>query len=286
MKTLPTSVAFSFLLSLVVIGLSGCDDQQAEEGLPGEELTENITFSGGSVRQGSPPPATNKPGDPVVSGAPSNTATIQPGGQGSLAISYSSVPANTPFDVNVRFSGSNSYIRIPVSPAVTGGATSGNLNIPFSLSQQVCSSLDDINHQITCYESVNVGGTRVSREQARQMVLACQGGGDDTPGEGSFCAYNYPEEACNLVRSNFASIDSNIRVNFVAGSGASACAARGLTGDEAVDYGFTSSDGVGRVGACIVAFPTYSKAGMGKIDSLRKTIDASRLRVIAVVEDE
>ena len=277
-------LAQSCLIGLLAFGGVGCDNLPGTGGgSPASAVTEGITFSGGTVRSGAPPQATNNPGDPVISGSPSSsTSTLQPGSQGSLAISYSSVPANTPFDVNVRFAGADQYISVPISPSVTGGATSGNLNIPFSLQQQICSDLDNINHQITCYESVSVGGTRVSREQARQMVLSCGDGGDgDDPGPGSFCFYNYAEGACDIVRESTLPQDATVR--FVAGTGSSACSAAGIPSQFQVDGGYTSNQGIGRPGACIVTVPSpvgspvvaagvRTGTGVGRMETLRRTL--------------
>ena len=144
-----------------------------EETKPAAELTKAITFTGGTVRDGRPPAPTNQPGDPQLSGAPPTASTIAPGDEGSMSIDFSNVPANTPFDVNIRFAGADQFINIPIDPTVTGGNTSGTLDLPFSLPASVCDDLGDIQHQIACYESVSVGGVNVSLEQARQIVLDC-----------------------------------------------------------------------------------------------------------------
>ena len=144
-----------------------------EETKPASELTRAITFTGGTVKDGRPPAPTNQPGDPELSGAPPTASTIAPGDEGSMSIGFSNVPANTPFDVNIRFAGADQYINIPIDPTVTGGNTSGTLDLPFSLPASVCDDLGDIQHQIACYESVSVGGVSVSLEQARQIVLDC-----------------------------------------------------------------------------------------------------------------
>ena len=144
-----------------------------EETKPAAQLTRAITFTGGTVKDGRPPAPTNQPGDPELSGAPTTASTIAPGDEGSMSIGFSNVPANTPFDVNIRFAGADQYINIPIDPTVTGGNTSGTLDLPFSLPASVCDDLGDIQHQIACYESVSVGGVSVSLEQARQIVLDC-----------------------------------------------------------------------------------------------------------------
>lgn len=148
-------------------------EEEPEEPTPADELTNAITFSGGTVREGRPPAPTNNPDDPQLSGAPATSSTIAPGVQDTMSIDFSSVPANTRFDVNVRFDDADGYINIPIGTAMTGGSTSGTLNLPFSLPDSVCDNLADVQHQIACYESVSVGGVSVSLEQARMLVLDC-----------------------------------------------------------------------------------------------------------------
>ena len=174
-----------------------------------------------------------------------------------MDITFSNIPPNTPFDVNIRFGNANSYIKVPINPSITQGSSSGTLNLPFSLSASACNNLDDIKHQIRCYESVSVGGKRVSREQARQLVLSCQSGasgGSTFSGTGSFCAYNYPRTSCEQVRQ---STPSGWSWMFVPGTGIQAC------GDfpdveRTYDFGFISSRAcsqLGGCGACILAPP-------------------------------
>ena len=145
----------------------------SEDPAPAMELTSSIAFEGGTIIDGRPPTPTNNSGDPQLSGAPATPSTLAPGDEGTMSIGFSDVPADTPFDVNIRFEGADQYINVPMDPALTGGGTSGTLNLPFSLPDSVCDNLDDIQHQITCYESVSVGGVSVSLEQARQIVLDC-----------------------------------------------------------------------------------------------------------------
>ena len=137
---------------------------------PASELTGSIGFAGGTVRSGRPPAATNNPGDPRLSGAPSTPSTVTPGMQGTMQIDFADVPANASFDVNIRFDDADGYISVP---QVNGGSTSGTVDLPFSLPEAVCENLEDVKHQIMCYESVSIGGVRVSAEQARQLVLDC-----------------------------------------------------------------------------------------------------------------
>ena len=69
----------------------------------------------------------------------------------------------------------------------------------------------------------------------------------DYAGEGSLCAYNYPEEACDSVCSGYSTT-----CYFRQGSGSSTCGSTRY--DSQYDYGYSQSDGVGSVGACIVSY--------------------------------
>ena len=168
-----------------------CEDETAT---PAEELTDSIAFEGGTVWAGRPPAPTNNPGDPQLSGAPATPSTIAPGVEDTMGIGFSNVPADTPFDVNVRFDDANQFINIPIDTAITGGNSSGTLNLPFSLPASACDNLAAVKHQIECYESVSVGGVSVSLEQARQLVLDC------TVQELQACLANRPQPSASTFR--------------------------------------------------------------------------------------
>ena len=170
------------------------------------ELTNSITFEGGTVIDGRPPAPTNNPGDPQLAGAPATPSTLAPGDEGDMRIDVANIPADTPFDVNIRFEGADQYINVPIDPASVGnvsgtlmrasavGSTSGTLNLPFSLPDSACDNLGDIQHAITCYESVSVGGVSVSLEQARQLVLDC------TVQQLQECSENRPQPTASTFR--------------------------------------------------------------------------------------
>ena len=286
------SLRFAFrpvsALALALSLLVGCDSKNPFEegggdGNPSQELTEGISFAGGTVRNGMPPAPTGGPDAPIINGAPDLPSAIAPNQQGSLGISFSNVPANTPFDVNVRFDGADSYINIPVGTSTTGGATAGNLNIPFSLSQSICDNLADVQHQIRCYESVSVNGVRVSQEQARQMVLNCgSDGGGGGGGTGSFCAYNYPRDACDLLRQQYQQDDPRISVVFTPGVGNSACNNAGIPADFQFDNGYTEDGGIGPAGACVIIFPANLHEGGGADAAIQDIIRSAREAGVSV----
>jgi hypothetical protein len=77
------------------------------------------------------------------------------------------------------------------------------------------------------------------------------GGGGDYGGSGSYCAYNYPEDACDIVCDAYNS-STYISCRFAAGTGDAPCGA--MTYDNKYDYGYDGSYDGGRVGACILTF--------------------------------
>ena len=95
------------------------------------------------------------------------------------------------------------------------------------------------------------------------FLSACSGGGSDSSsgggdysggsstyaGAGSFCAYNYPEEACTILCDEIATSNSG-NCNWNSGSGSSACGSYSY--DSEYDYGYSVAD-VGSVGACILS---------------------------------
>ena len=177
-------------------------DQHTVE--PATALTNSIEFPGAVVKSGRPPSATNNPGDPVLSGAPEVPSYIEPGQTGVMEIEVANLPADEPFEVNVRFDSTDQYISVPMS-AIRGGSSDGErqtvfgslarsvdnttgtatVRLPFSLPDSTCDNVDAVVQQIQCYESVNVGGVRISDEQARALVLNCTG--QDLVGDALIC---------------------------------------------------------------------------------------------------
>lgn len=171
-------------------------------------VTTGITFVGGALKDGAPPAPTNNQGDVSLTTPSSTPAEITPGQSSSLDITLNDMPAGQNFDINVRFGSSNNYINIPIDDSngvITGLVNSGGtgtLNLPFSLPANICDNVADIQHQIACFESVDVGGgVVVSKETARQLLLDCGiGDGGFATGDNSFCSDDTSQEVCDNLR--------------------------------------------------------------------------------------
>lgn len=184
-----SKTANSFLLTTLAFGLISCSGGGGGTNTgvptssdPATALTQGISFVGGTLKEGQPPAPTFAPGDPVIiEPTITNIPTLTPGMNGSIDVQIDQIPLDTTsFNINIQFNKStNQYNSITIndpnliSNIVSSGGT-GTLSLPFSLDTSVCNNLGDIQHQIKCYESVQLpDGTRVSKEAAQQMVLAC-----------------------------------------------------------------------------------------------------------------
>lgn len=206
---------------LLLIFSQGCsdvsDDNNTSDSTKTDEsnknvfnaITNGILFSGASVLNGAPPKATNNPGDAYLT-VPSDTpVNLEPNASGELSIKVNDMPAGQNFNVNVQFGSSTQYIIIPIDNSnglienIVNNGGSGTLNIPFSLPPSICDNIDKIQHQIDCYESVDIGGgAMVSKQTARRMLLACgneSGSGDFATGADDYCVDDYPREACSIL---------------------------------------------------------------------------------------
>ena len=218
---------------------------------PAATFTNSIEFSGGTVRAGLPPAATDNPNDPQLSGAPLFPATLAPGDQGNMAIDVVNLPADTDFEVNIRFGDADGdadrYVSVPVSSSMvkravldaapgtlrtaSNGTVSGTLNLPFTAPRDICAGLKAQRHRLSCCESIDVGGISISREQAREIILNC----DDTEIEdGRYCIHDYPvpvgpsaddvEQAIRaIVDADPQFMDVNYHLDIVVGPGRDKC---------------------------------------------------------------
>lgn len=99
------------------------------------------------------------------------------------------------------------------------------------------------------------GTEQVASLQASAVVTVdvnCEAAPEDPPdygGPGSFCAYNYPESACNAICSTHAS-KADFSCRFVSGSGSGPCGSTKY--DTEYDYGYSAGSGLGPVGSCIL----------------------------------
>jgi len=245
------SLIRSALSLLIVASFTACLDtgSDSESSSPSyaaadQEVTENISFSNGTLIQGAPPAATNNPGDPYLTEPVTSSNAITPGSGGELQITLNNMTPNQAFDVNVKFGTANKYVRVPVSAATIGNNTGGTLNLPFSIPSSICDNIEDIEHQIKCYESVDIGnGVKVSKQTARTMLLACSSNSGFATGPNDYCADNYAIEACDILGT------SGVLTQYVANS---SCASAFPNSYILGDYGCTSSGSFTSCGACAV----------------------------------
>lgn len=274
----PRKTIVSALMAFSLVSCTGDDggssDATTKTGDPDDAMTAGISFSGGSVVSGTPPAATNNPGDITLT-SPTDPASVSPGGSGTMSITINQPPGTiASMDVNVRFGNAGSFINIPVNSSITSqlaGTTGGVLDIPFTLSSSVCNNIADIQHQIQCYESVDIGGgVNVSPATARQMLLACgtaSDGGDFATGPGDYCADDYPIEACTEL-NNTAGINSS----FTSGQ---ACSSAFPSSTVLGDYDCTTSGVFTNCGACAVdvnSKPVASSTGADPVYTVEEAM--------------
>ncbi len=74
-------------------------------------------------------------------------------------------------------------------------------------------------------------------------------------GSGSFCAYNYPKDACDILCDDYSSGDCS----FHYGTGSGVCGSNRY--DSKYNYGYSESDGLGSAGACILSYSGTTTLG-------------------------
>ena len=162
-------------LSVVVLSACSVDDRNVSAG---EAFSDNLEYAVSNTPQVSPLPTGTSDGpQPVALAANSAPLQVAPRGALSFGIGWQGGPIAS---VNMSFT-LNQYFSIPVPLA--GSDTSGVVTIPAVVGAAVCDSLDDICHQIECFEQVVTADGVVSVAQARQLVLDCGGMGCGGPEE-------------------------------------------------------------------------------------------------------
>ena len=162
------ATAMLFAVSFLVVSLATAVEGQTED--PARVLTETIEFAGGRLVNGAPPRPTYMPGDPKIEREP--PLTVSPGDRDSLSVTISSLEPSSTLELYLRFGTSTaSHIRIQ---AAAGSRTRETLELAFDVPADICDNLERVKHQTKLYELVNVGGTRISEEQERSVVLNCE----------------------------------------------------------------------------------------------------------------
>jgi len=117
------------------------DDEAASSTSVDDALTRQLGLPAVStVQNGAPPEPTFQGGDVILT-TPTATYTLDSStGTGNLSISFQSMPANSDFDVNVRFGTSTTkFINIPISKSIT----SAQIKTSFLLDLLVATLLHD-----------------------------------------------------------------------------------------------------------------------------------------------
>jgi len=166
--------------ALTLIALASCsvDDRNVSAG---EAFSDSLTYDVMNTPRVTPLPSGVSTGPQVVdlTAAPAPLLAA-PGDRLQFAVGWQGGAITT---VNMSFT-LNQYFSIPVPLA--GTDPSGVANIPATLSANVCDSLEDICHQIECFEQVVTADGVVSIARAQQILLDCGGGacgGTALPGD-------------------------------------------------------------------------------------------------------
>lgn len=106
----------------------------------------------------------------VTSNGSGAMATVQPGGGGTVSVSFNAPNANIVAG-GIRFGSSGPIQAVPISGAM--GQTSGTLSFPFQLPSSICQDLSRICHDIKCYEFAVTDVGTVSRANITDMAVLC-----------------------------------------------------------------------------------------------------------------
>lgn len=185
MKTLYKSIKIlSLVLGLsaliLVTSCGGDSDGDAQPDDANAFLNENVTLPPGSFRV-SADQVTETNTVQVQSSGSGSTMQVVGGQQVSVSIPFTSQNSNVTH-AGMRFGTTGDIIMIPI-PAANGNA-SGTLDFTFGIPADICNNLNDICHDIRCYEfAVTSDGSgnsfQVSSANINQLASAC--GGCDEP---------------------------------------------------------------------------------------------------------
>ncbi len=175
-KLLSTTLSLTTLIFITSCG--GDSDEDAEPDDANAYLNENIILPPGSIRVSAG--QVTETNEITITNTGSNAPIQVTGGQTmDVSIPFTSTgPA-----VNaaaIRFGDTGDFIIIPVD----GSSTSGTLDFSFGIPSDICNNLNDICHDIRCYEYAVVddgsgSNFQVSRANINQLASAC--GGCDEP---------------------------------------------------------------------------------------------------------
>lgn len=172
------SISLSFLTLLFIASCGGDSDSPAQPDDANAYLNDNIILPPGSIRV-SADQVTETNDITINSSGSSGTMQVVGGQTMNVSIPFTS---NGPA-VNaaaLRFGDTGDFIIIPIN----GSSTSGTLDFSFGIPADICNNLNDICHDIRCYEYAVVddgsgSNFQVSRANINQLATAC--GGCDEP---------------------------------------------------------------------------------------------------------
>lgn len=137
-------------------------------------LNENVTLPPGSFRV-----------DPSSVTQTSDIAITSTGGTRTQVVGGQTVQVSIPFTAQnqnvthagIRFGTTGSIIMVPIAGA--SGNSSGILDFEFGIPADICNNLNQICHDIRCYEFAVAEGSggsfQVSRENINELASACGG---------------------------------------------------------------------------------------------------------------
>jgi hypothetical protein len=181
--------------------------------------------------------------------ADARAVKVYPGSTGGVTVVFGQIPQSVTFDVLASFEGQS--FRYSVSNVDRNAASFGQFELPYRFSTNACAGLDETTYSVTGALSLIVNNRQISSSTPIRFYLDCSSQAHFT-GEGSFCAYNYTESACESLIE----FQSNIGTwTFNPGPGKEACDLFPVY-DHYYDYDYSEDEFNGPVGACIWA-PTF-----------------------------
>ena len=177
-KVLSLLVGFSVLLFTTGCGSDG-DDGGSQPDDANAYLNDNITLPAGSFRV-SADQITETIDIEITSSGSGGRSQVVGGQNVSVSIPFTAANSNVTH-AGIRFGDTGDIIMIPVDGA--SGNAAGILGFEFGIPADICDNLNDICHDIRCYEFAvaesGSGTFQVSRENINELASAC--GGCDEP---------------------------------------------------------------------------------------------------------
>lgn len=167
-------LSMSMITSLVsILMLAGCSSPPGPNFNAGDELNRSIQLPPGSFQVDAAQLVETSDISIVSGGGSNQRMQVNPGSQYSATIGFNANSGVT--HAGIRFGDNGQTWMVPVS----GGqnATSGTIDLPFSIPSSLCDDLSSICHDIKCYEfaarETGSGQFRVSKSNINQLAMLC-----------------------------------------------------------------------------------------------------------------